>query len=115
MNDHAERGEIQNRLRKRFLDRLHTKLPKMRKELLDRNWPLLRTSCRQIKGGGEAFGFPELKQLAERAEASLPKGEITKAMALPDARSALDELIEAIDKTLVSFGASKENSREPIS
>lgn len=96
-----QKDEIQNRLRKRFLDRLATRLARLRKELVSRNWPALRTECRQIKGGGEAFGYPELTELADAAERSLPEREVPHAMVLPEAREVVEKLIARIDALLI--------------
>jgi hypothetical protein len=91
--------EIQEKLRKQYLERLSLRMKKLRKELVDRNWPVLKTECRQLKTS-ESFGFSEISQLAVRAEASIPAGDISRAKGLPEARQAIDELITAIDSVL---------------
>jgi len=93
--------EIQERLRKQYLLRLGQKMRRLRKELVDRNWPTLRTECRQLRGSGESFGFPELTELAVRAETLIPEGERSRAKGIPEARDAVETLIIKIDRILI--------------
>lgn len=94
-------SEIQDRLRKRFLDRLSERLKRIRKELVERNWAILRAECRQIRSSGETFGFPELTVLAVSAEAAIPEGEISKARNLPEAKQAVEALVAGIEGILI--------------
>lgn len=93
--------EIQERLRKRYLDRLSERMRKMRKELVDRNWNGIRSECRQLRGSGDSFGFPEITQLALDAEKTIPEGDVSRARNLPETRQAVERLITAIDMILI--------------
>ena len=94
-------SEIQERLRKRFLDRLAARMKRMRKELVERNWHVLKAEARILKGSGETFGFPELTLHAVRVEELIPKGEISRARTIPEAKQAVEELIVLIDTILI--------------
>ena len=94
--------EIQDRLKKQYLERLSQRMKKLRKELVDRNWPTLKSECRQLKSS-ESFGLAEICELAIRAEAAIPDGPVSRAKALPEAREAVDALISGIDNILVEL------------
>jgi hypothetical protein len=72
----------------------------MRKMLLERNWSELRNEARQIREGGESFGFPQLTELAAAAERSIPETGTSRLRPLPDARLAVENLLIAIDLIL---------------
>jgi len=95
-------SEIQDRLRKRYLDRLSEKMRRMRKDLVDRNWPVLKAEGVHLRGSGDAFGFPELTQLADRVVRTIPEGVISRARGIPEAKVAVDSLISAIDSILIT-------------
>lgn len=102
MSSFNEPLEIQDRLRKRYLDRLADRIKRMRKELVQRNWQVLRTECRQLKGSGDTFGFHELTVLASRAEQAIPESGASKAVVIPAAKQALDSLIAEMDAILTA-------------
>ncbi len=95
-------SDIQERLKRRFLDRLVDRVKALRRSAVDRDWATLRDACRHVASGGETFGFAGLKELADRAAAAIPADEIPKSRNLPDARAAAEELIQHIDALLSS-------------
>ncbi len=97
---HSASKEIESRLRKRFLDRLSMRMLRMRRGLAERDWPVLRAECKSISGSGRTFGFEQLSSLASEAEHLIPRGEISKAQPIPQARKALEHLIFVIDALL---------------
>src|SRR4051812_27664434 len=97
---HDLQAEIQERLRKRYLERLVQRVKKMRRNLADRSWEELRTEVHQLRGTGESFGFKILTTLAANAEDTIPPGKIHKAMMLQEARHNVEMLIAAIDDIL---------------
>lgn len=103
---YPEPDEIQNRLKKRFLDRLASRIGRIRKELIERNWRELKAECRQIKSGGESFGFPELAHSALTAEITLPEDDQSPAVNAPEAKKAVEHLISAVDELLISHSIS---------
>lgn len=92
--------EIQNRLRKRFLDRLSMRMLRMRQGLVERNWPVLKAECRSISGSGKTFGFEQLSHLATEVDHLIPEGEISRAQGIPQAKKAVEHLIYMIDSIL---------------
>ena len=56
--------EINERLRRRYLDRLGERVKKLRKLLVERNWEDLRVECGQLASSGDTFGFSTLTFLA---------------------------------------------------
>ena len=96
----SSRHEIQERLRKRFLDRLSVRMRRLRRELIERNWPVLKAECRSIGGTGTTFGFERLSNLATKVDQLIPDGDVSRAQTIPDARHAVEELIVAIDSVL---------------
>lgn len=99
--------EIQERLKRRFLDRLAQRVKRMRKQLLERHWQDLVVECRQLRESGDTFGFERIKNLAQAAEATLPKGEVLRARPLPTARQAVEALITEIDDILTEHSISR--------
>lgn len=93
--------EIEDRLRRRYLDRLNLRLREIRKLLVSRNWEELRSECEQLASSGETFGFKELTQLAIQAQRSIPPGRVSRAMAPSSAKKNLEQLIAAIDNVLL--------------
>jgi HPt (histidine-containing phosphotransfer) domain-containing protein len=94
--------EIQDRLRKRFLDRLSDRLKRIRRDLIAREWQGLRHECRQLRAGGETFGFRDLSALAGAAESAIPAGETSRARILPEAKQAVEQLVVRIEVLLQS-------------
>lgn len=98
-------SEIQERLRRRFLDRLAERVKGLRKSAVDRDWATLREECRHVASGGETHGFARLRELADRAAAEIPPDDVPKSRNLPQARVAAEELIRHIDSLLATRGA----------
>lgn len=92
--------EIQDRLRKRYIDRLSVRVKKLRKDHVERNWASLKSECRQLVQSAENFGFRELARLAREAEQSLPDENIPSAVVIPEGREAVGNLITAIEAIL---------------
>ena len=96
--------EIEDRLKRRYLDRLAERLKRMRKNLVDRSWSELKSECRQIRLNGEDFGFNELVSLATALEGNIPEGEISRSKPLPEAKIAAEDLLAAVEVVLQSRG-----------
>ncbi|MBY0470918.1 Hpt domain-containing protein [bacterium] len=98
----SQPSEIQDRLRKRFLERLATRIRKMRRDLAVRDWSAVRIECRQIRESGRKFGFDDLTLLAARAEQLIPNGSMSRAETMPEAKEAVLSLINKIDQILIT-------------
>jgi hypothetical protein len=106
LTDPPSLDEIQARVRRRYIDRLSQRVRRMRKMLLERNWLELRNEARQIREGGEGFGFTHLTELATTAERVIPENGISRLRPLPEARQAIESLLIAIDLILAEASVS---------
>ena len=93
--------EINERLKRRYLERLNQRVRRLRKLVIDRNWEDLRTECYQLANTGDNFGFPELTSLAESAYKAIPQGKISRATTPLHAKKMVENLINTIDSTLI--------------
>jgi hypothetical protein len=93
--------EIEERLRRRYLDRLSQRVKKIRKLLIEKQWEELRAECGQLASSGEIFGFGNLTHLAMIAHTSIPKGRVSRAITPMRAKEATETLINAIDTILM--------------
>jgi hypothetical protein len=105
LTDPPSLDEIQARVRRRYVDRLSQRVKRMRRMLLERNWPELRNETRQIREGGESFGFNHLTELATIAERAMPGAGTSRLRPYPIARQAVENLMTAIDLVLAESGA----------
>lgn len=95
--------EIEDRLRRRYLDRLGGRVKKLRKLLIERNWEELRTEYTQLAVSGVTFGFSSITQLADSAQATLPPGRISRALTPLHAKERTEALISEIDSLLTTY------------
>jgi len=93
--------EIDERLKRRYLERLSLRVRKLRKLIIDRSWEDLRNECHQLANSGESFGFPHLTLLAKAAYQAIPQGKLSRATTPAQAKASLETLINAIDSTLI--------------
>jgi HPt (histidine-containing phosphotransfer) domain-containing protein len=93
--------EIDDRLKRRYLERLGQRVRRLRKLIIDRNWEDLRNECHQLATSGESFGFPHLTLLAKAAHQNIPQGKVSRATTPIQAKASLETLINAIDSTLI--------------
>lgn len=94
--------EINDRLRRRYLDRLSQRVKKLRKLLVERNWEELRVECGQLAASGETFGFEDLTFLSIAAQKSIPTGKLSRAYTPMMAKETTETLIAAIDTILIN-------------
>jgi hypothetical protein len=94
--------EINDRLRRRYLDRLSQRVKKLRKLLVERNWEDLRMECGQLAASGETFGFEDLTLLSIAAQKSIPSGKLSRAYTPPLAKETTETLIASIDTILMN-------------
>lgn len=99
--------EIEERLRRRYLDRLGQRVKKLRKLLIERNWEDLKSECRQLATSGETFGFQKLTLLAIVAQESIPEGKVPRAATPLRAKETTEALIASIDGILIEYTVSR--------
>ncbi len=102
-------SEIDDRLKRRYLDRLGLRVKKLRKLLVERNWEELRLECSQVAVGGETFGFAELKSLAAEAQKAIPAGRVLRAQTPLFAKENTEALIARIDSVLVGHSSVRDH------
>ena len=93
--------EIDDRLRRRYLDRLSQRVKKLRKLLVERTWEDLRAECAQLAMSGENFGFRNITELAVAVQNSIPAGRVSRAATPLRAKETTELLIGAIDAILM--------------
>lgn len=93
--------EIDARLRRRYLDRLETRVKRLRRLLVERNWEELRSECEHLAVTGETFGFRDLTDLAMETHNMMPPGRISRAATPLRAKERAESLITAVDALLV--------------
>lgn len=99
--------EIDDRLRRRYLDRLGQRVKKLRKLLVERSWEDLRLECGQLASSGETFGFENITALALAAQSTIPQGRVSRAATPLRAKETTDLLIAAIDTILIEYTVSR--------
>lgn len=99
--------EIDDRLRRRYLDRLSQRVKKLRKLLVERNWEELRLECGQLASSGETFGFQKLTDLAVAARETIPPGKVARAATPLRAKETTEALIANIDFILLEYTVSR--------
>ena len=100
-------SEINDRLRRRYLDRLSQRVKRLRRLLVERNWEELRTECGQLAASGETFGFENLTFLANAAQKAIPEGKLSRAFTPFYAKETTETLISAIDSILIEHTVSR--------
>ena len=93
--------EINERLRRRYLDRLSQRVKRLRRFLIERNWEDFRLECGQLAASGNTFGFENLTLLALAAQSAIPEGRLSRAFTPTHARETTETLISAIDAILM--------------
>ena len=91
----------QNRVKRLYLERMNSRVKKIRKLLAERNWTELRTEFGHVKSTASGFGFPDLTECAAYAEETIPPGEISRASYLPATIEATEQLLSRIDTILI--------------
>ena len=99
--------EINDRLRRRYLDRLSQKVKRLRKLLIERNWEELRSECEHLASSGVNFGFQSVTHYAIAAQNSIPKGKVPRPSTPLYARETTEALIAAVDSILIEHTVSR--------
>lgn len=99
--------EIDERLRRRYLDRLSQKIKRLRKLFAERNWEVLRNEYHQLASSGITFGFRNLTLLATAAMNAIPLGRVSRAATPLYAKETTETLIAFIDSILIENTVSR--------
>lgn len=99
-NKAFSKGEIQQRVQQGYIDRLATRLRKMRKQLMDRDWQALQTETHHLIESSENFGFEDLAIEGKRTLSLLSQKELSRSRIDPEAKLALENLFKVLDQFL---------------
>ena len=93
--------EIQNRVKSGYIERVGTRLKKMRKQLVDRDWPGLKQEANHLAEGAENFGYKDIAEEVQKAISVLNGRTLTRTAVDPAAKNALENLFQRLDRFLV--------------
>lgn len=93
--------EIQQRVQNRYIERVGTRLKKMRKLLIDRDWATIKLEVSQLLEGAQNFGFTEIASEVTKAIDVLNKQHLTRTAMDQEAKQTLEVLFKRLDRFLV--------------
>ena len=94
--------EIQNRVNSGYIERLGSRLKKMRKQLVDRDWTGLRTEANHVAEGANNFGYQDLATEVQKAVTILNARTLSRTAIDPEAKTALETLFQQLDRFLTA-------------
>lgn len=93
--------EIQKRVQNQYIGRVGSRLKKMRKLVLDRDWATLKSEANQLAEGAQNFGFKALASDVQKAIEVLNKSNLTRTAIDQEAKMTLEVLFKRLDRFLV--------------
>jgi hypothetical protein len=93
--------EIQNRVKSGYIERVGTRLKKMRKQLSDRDWTGLRTEASHLQEGAQNFGYQDIASEVERVLSVLNTRPLSRTAIDTEAKNAMETLFQKLDRFLV--------------
>ena len=93
--------EIQERVKSGYIVRVGSRLKKMRKQLIDRDWPALKQEAGHLAEGARNFGFPAVSTEVEKAIEVLNSASLTRTAIHTEAKAAMEALFQKLDRFLV--------------
>ena len=93
--------EIQKRIQHRYIARVSTRLRKMRKLLIDRDWNTLKNEVNQLVEGAQNFGYTDLAVDVQKSIEVLNKQHLTRTAMDQEAKQSLELLFKKLDRFLV--------------
>lgn len=94
-------SEIQNRVKSGYIERVSTRLKKMRKQLMDRDWIGLKSEAGHLAEGAQNFGYTDIAGEVQRAIGVLNNRSLTRTAIDPEAKVALEHLFQKLDRFLI--------------
>lgn len=94
--------EIQNRVKSGYIERVGSRLKKMRKQLIDRDWSGLRTEASHLAEGAQNFGFEDISLEVDRALTVLNTRTLTRTSIDTEAKKAMETLFQKLDRFLIN-------------
>ena len=93
--------EIQNRVKSGYIERVGTRLKKMRKQLMDRDWTGLKEEAAHLAEGAQNFGDVDIAGEVQKAIDVLNHRTLSRTAVDPHAKNALESLFQRLDRFLV--------------
>ena len=93
--------EIQNRVKSGYIERVSTRLRKMRKQLVDRDWMGLKTEAGHLAEGAQNFGYKDISQEVQKVLDVLNTRTLSRTAIDTEAKSAVEHLFQKLDRFLV--------------
>lgn len=93
--------EIQNRVKSGYIERLGTRLKKMRKQLIDRDWTGLKSEAGHLAEGANNFGYQDIASEVQVALTVLNNRSLSRTAIDPEAKAALETLFQRLDRFLI--------------
>ena len=93
--------EIQNRVKSGYIERVTSRLKKMRKQLIDRDWTGLKQEASHLAEGAQNFGYMDLSDEVNRALEVLNSSALSKTAINTEAKGAMENLFKKLDRFLV--------------
>lgn len=93
--------EIQNRVKSGYIERVGSRLKKMRKQLIDRDWTGLKTEANHLAEGAQNFGYTDIADEVQRVLEVLNTRTLTRTAIDTEAKSAMENLFQRLDRFLM--------------
>ena len=94
-------SEIHLRVKSGYIERVNTRLRKMRKQLVDRDWAGLKQEAHHLAEGARNFGYTEIADEVERALGVLNAGPLSRTAINTEAKISMETLFQRLDRFLV--------------
>jgi hypothetical protein len=93
--------EIQNRVKSGYIERVSTRLKKMRKQLADRDWTGLKQEANHLAEGAQNFGYKDIAEEVQKTLGVLNSRPLSRTAIDTDAKHAMEHLFQKLDRFLV--------------
>ena len=93
--------EIQERVKSGYIERVSTRLKKMRKQFMDRDWTALKQEASHLAEGAQNFGYPTISEEVLKAIDTLNSSQLSRTTINTEAKVAMESLFKKLDRFLV--------------
>lgn len=93
--------EIQDRVQSGYIERVSSRLKKMRKQLVDRDWAALKQEASHLAEGAQNFGYTTISEEVQKAVQTLNSSTLTRTSINTEAKLAMENLFKMLDRFLV--------------
>jgi hypothetical protein len=93
--------EIHDRVKSGYIERVSSRLRKMRKQLMDRDWSGLKLEAGHLAEGASHFGYTAISEEVEKALEVLNSRTLSRTAINTEAKAAMENLFRTLDRFLV--------------